>query len=123
VPFWILAKDSLPEVSVGQAVFKPGDPIKVAWRNAPGYKHDWVAIYKAGDPDYYGYLAYLYTGANVEGEASFAPGANTAPRPAASDYLESPLGDPLAAGDYEIRLFRDDSYVALAAVPFTVKAP
>ncbi len=121
-PFWIRARDALPEVAAAETVVKAGAPVKVSWRNAPGMKHDWIAIYKAGDPDMYGYLAYLYTGAEVEGEAVFATEGNTAPH-APADYLESPLAEALAPGEYELRLLRDDSYVLLARAPFTVKAP
>ena len=39
--------------------------------HAPGNKFDWIGIYKAGDPDLYSYLGYLYTNAAVAGSVTF----------------------------------------------------
>jgi endonuclease/exonuclease/phosphatase family protein len=105
-PFWVLSRDAMPTVTANKASYKPGQTIKLSWRNAPGMRFDWVAIYRAGDPDIYDYIAYIYTGATVEGSGEFDSEA---------------LGGPLEAGDYELRLLRDDSYVLLAKAPFTVK--
>ena len=72
-------------------------------------KHDWIGVYRAGDPDVYGgYIAYVYTRARVEGSAVVDNKA---------------LGKPLPPGDYELRLMREDSYVLLAKAPFSVTAP
>jgi hypothetical protein len=83
---------------------KSGDPTEVSWQ-APGNKFDWISIYKADDPDLYGYLAYLYTGATVAGTTTFKT----------EDF-----GDALPPGDYEARLMRDDAYVELAIAKFKV---
>ncbi len=106
--FWLLAKDAAPEIAPEKASFVSRAPIAFAWRNAPGNRFDWVALYDAGEPDLYNYYAYLYTGAAVEGSAVFD---------------ESVIGGTLPPGDYELRLLRDDSYVLLATAPFTVTAP
>jgi hypothetical protein len=48
------------------------------------------------------YLAFLYAGAAIEGTATFD---------------DATIGGPLEAGDYEIRLMRDDAYMTLAVSP------
>jgi hypothetical protein len=105
-PFWVLARDAVPAVSAQKASYKPGQTIELSWHNAPGMKFDWVAVYRAGDPDIYNYIAYIYTGATIEGAGSFDSDA---------------LGGKLEPGKYELRLLRDDSYVLLAKAGFTVK--
>ena len=95
-----------PDRRGGQAAsVKSGDPIEVSWNSAPGNKFDWIGIYSEADPDLYNYLGYLYTNASVAGAVTFKT----------EDF-----GDALAPGDYEARLMRDDAYVELAVVKFTV---
>lgn len=104
--FSILAKDAAPVLQLEKSSFKPGEAFKVSWRNAPGMKNDWIGVYHANDPDVYGgYLAFVYTGARVEGSLSMDTKV---------------LPTPLKAGEYELRLMREDSYVMLARVRFAV---
>jgi endonuclease/exonuclease/phosphatase family metal-dependent hydrolase len=105
VPFWVTDPAAKPGVAVAKASVKSGDPIEVSWSNAPGNKFDWIGIYSATDPDLYNYLGYLYTNASVAGAVTFKT----------EDF-----GDALAPGEYEARLMRDDAYVELAIVKFTV---
>ena len=105
VPFWVTDPDAKPAVAVAKASVKSGDPIEVSWSSAPGNKFDWIVIYSATDPDLYNYLGYLYTNASVAGSVTFKT----------EDF-----GDALAPGEYEARLMRDDAYVELAIVKFTV---
>ncbi|MGH6930074.1 MAG: hypothetical protein ACREEV_17285, partial [Dongiaceae bacterium] len=108
-PFWMQSPGAMPEVDVGNTSYADNEAITVAWRNAPGHRRDWLGIYKAGDPDQLNYLAFAYTGAAVEGTATFD---------------EAAIGGPLEAGDYEIRLMRDDAYMTLAVSrPFSVSTP
>jgi endonuclease/exonuclease/phosphatase family metal-dependent hydrolase len=104
-PFWVMARDALPELRLNKARYRAGEPISVSWLNAPGNRLDWLGIYKAGDPDLYNYAGYVYTGAAVEGKTVID---------------EAALGGPLAPGDYELRLMRDDAYVLLAKTTFKV---
>jgi hypothetical protein len=104
-PFWVMARDALPELRLSKARYKAGEPISVSWLNAPGNRLDWLGIYKAGDPDLYNYAGYVYTGATVEGKTVID---------------EAALGGPLAPGDYELRLMRDDAYVLLAKTTFKI---
>jgi exonuclease III len=104
-PFWVVDPDAQPQVAVAKAKVKSGDPIEVSWQAAPGNKFDWIGIYKADDPDLYGYLGYLYTNATIAGTTTFKT----------EDF-----GDPLPPGEYEARLMRDDAYVELAIAKFRV---
>jgi hypothetical protein len=57
-----------------------GRPIRVSWNNAPGFRRDWVGIWKAGDPDLYNdYLTFVCTGATVAGATTIAGDAKTFP--------------------------------------------
>jgi hypothetical protein len=105
-PFWVLGRNAVPTLAAKKTNYKPGQTINVAWNNAPSMKFDWIAVYRAGDPDVYNYIAYIYTDATVEGSGAFDSDA---------------LGGKLEPGNYELRLLRDDSYVLLAKAPFTVK--
>jgi hypothetical protein len=107
--FWMQAPGAMPGVDVDRTSYADNEAIKVIWKNAPGHRRDWLGIYKAGDPDQLNYLAFAYTGAAIEGTATFD---------------EATIGGPLEAGDYEIRLMRDDAYMALAVSrPFSVSTP
>jgi hypothetical protein len=105
IPFWVMAKDATPEVTLAKTTYALNEPIVVNWQNAPGYRWDWLAIYQAGEADLYNYFTYLYTEANIAGSITFD---------------ESAFSEPLPAGAYEARLMRDDGYVLLATAPFTV---
>jgi endonuclease/exonuclease/phosphatase family metal-dependent hydrolase len=108
-PFWMLSPGAMPEVDVDSTSYADNEAITVTWKNAPGHRRDWLGIYKAGDPDQLNYLAFAYTGATIEGTAAFD---------------EATIGGPLDAGDYEVRLMRDDAYMTLAVSrPFSVSTP
>lgn len=106
-PLWMEAPGATPTISVDQASYGDTEKIVASWKNAPGNRRDWLGIYKAGDPDQMNYVAFLYTGAAIEGSASFD---------------DSVIGGPLPAGDYEMRLMQDDAYLVLATTPFSVSA-
>lgn len=108
-PFWMQAPGAMPEVNVDNTSYADNEPITVVWKNAPGHRRDWLGIYEAGDPDQLNYLAFVYTGAAIEGTATVD---------------EATIGGPLEAGDYEIRLMRDDAYMTLAVSrQFSVSTP
>ena len=106
-PFWMEEPGAVPTVGVDHPNYADNEPIVANWKNAPGNRRDWLGIYKAGDPDQFNYVAFVYTGAAIEGTATFD---------------DSVIGGPLAAGDYEMRLMRDDAYLVLATTPFSVSA-
>jgi endonuclease/exonuclease/phosphatase family metal-dependent hydrolase len=84
---------------------KSGGVLRASFENAPGHRHDWIGVFHAGDPDVGAYLAHAYTDARVAGAAEIA--------------LADDEG-PLAPGDYEARLLRDDSPTILARAPFRI---
>ncbi|HTO82408.1 MAG TPA: endonuclease/exonuclease/phosphatase family protein [Methylomirabilota bacterium] len=104
-PFWIEARDAVATVSLDRANYSDTEKIVASWKNAPGNRRDWLGIYRAGDPDQMNYIAFLYTGAAIEGTATFD---------------DSVIGKGLEAGDYEMRLMQDDAYLVLATTPFSV---
>lgn len=105
--FHITPQDGLARMEVTAPVIQ-GSPVSLRFANAPGFKLDWVGIYRKGDPSVYNYLGFAYTGARIAGELTF---------PADELYEE------LTPGDYEARLMFDDHYRVMAVAPFTVAAP
>ncbi|HVJ44028.1 MAG TPA: endonuclease/exonuclease/phosphatase family protein [Dongiaceae bacterium] len=103
--FWLLAQEAVPEISLKQGKLKHGTAIQAQWRNAPGLKYDWVAVYKSGESDPENYVGYVYTDATVEGSKAIDKDA---------------LGSDLDPGKYELRLMKDDCYETLAAASFEV---
>jgi len=99
--------DAQPAISTNKTTYKVGEAVSVAWQNTPAHRWDWIAIYRAGDPDLAnGYFGYLYTQATVAGNATFD---------------SSVLGEAmLPLGEYEVRLLLDDGFSILATATFTM---
>jgi endonuclease/exonuclease/phosphatase family metal-dependent hydrolase len=94
--FWVVRRNAAPRVRAHQR----GKRVRVAWHNAPGYRRDWVGVWKRGDVDLYNdYLTFAYTRASVAGSTTFSG---------------------LAPGRYVVRLMKDDGYAELAKASFTV---
>jgi hypothetical protein len=81
-PLWVREPDASPLLDVRWRN-EAGDPIEVAFSQAPANRFDWIGLYeRGGEPlvDYY--LDYRYTGALVEGSVTFdtelPPGRYTA---------------------------------------------
>jgi hypothetical protein len=105
-PFWIQARDAQPEIATVKPTYAPGEPVAVRWRNGPGNKLDYVAVFPAAEPSMYGYVGYKYVDARPEG--GFA-------------LTRADLGR-LKPGDYVARLMLDDGYSVIAeSAPFTVR--
>jgi hypothetical protein len=105
--FHIIPQDGLARMEVTAPV-TPGSDVTLRFSGAPGFKLDWVGIYRKGDPSVYNYLGFAYTGSRIAGDLTF---------PADELYEE------LTPGDYEARLMCDDHYRVMAIAPFTVAAP
>lgn len=99
-----------------KAVYAVGEPIRVRWRAAPGYRWDWMGVFapgrgpaqnaedcNAGTCGNGHYLIYRYTETLIQGSALIGP--------ASFDGYRS---WPLKVGTYEIRLLMDDGYRLLA---------
>lgn len=107
--FWVMAKDVDPTVEVFGSTFKSGEPIEIAWSNAPGNRNDYLAAYKPDVPSGYDDgLAWTYLGAQPNGRMRL-------------DDTSTEWGWPLEPGSYVIRLMKDDGYEQLAeSAIFTV---
>ena len=103
--FSVVSADGQATLALAQDKVTPGADITLAFSGAPGFKLDWIGIYRAGEPSVYNYLGFAYTGARHEGRLTF---------PADELYEE------LAPGDYEARLMFDDHYRTVAIAPFAV---
>lgn len=114
---WVYAAGAHPRVWTSKRVYARREPIGVSWAAAPGYKWDWLGLYRAGrapEPlvdectgGYCGnlhYLIYTYTRASIEGTTRF-------------DRYSSKVGYtswPLGPGRYRVRLLLDDGYKLVA---------
>jgi len=108
--FWVLPPEAEPQVEVTGSTFLQGEPISVRWRNAPGNRNDYLAVYPPGVPTGYDNgLAWFYTGAQPAGETRM-------------DESTTAWGWPLEPGTWVVRLVKDDGYEVLAeSRPFTVE--
>jgi endonuclease/exonuclease/phosphatase family metal-dependent hydrolase len=115
-PFWLYAAGTPPSVRTSKAVYEVGEPIRVRWRAAPGYRFDWLGVFSPGrgpaqnaedcDAGTCGnghYLLYHYTETLIQGSAPIGPSSFPGYRTW-----------PLKVGTYEIRLLMDDGYRLLA---------
>lgn len=106
--FSVVLANARARIEVTAQTIAPDSDIPVRFAAAPGFKLDWVGIYRRGEPSVYNYLGFAYTGARINGDLTFP----------ASELYES-----LTPGDYEARLMFDDHYRTLAVAPFVVAAP
>jgi len=103
--FSVIPADGRATVEVTGPV-APGGDIPLRFAGAPGFKLDWLGVYRAGEPSVYNYLGFAYTGARHEGEIVFPAGT---------------LYETLTPGDYEVRLMLDDAYQVQAVAGFSVR--
>jgi len=88
-----------PSVSMSKSTYAVNESIVVNFAGAAGSSTDWVGLFASGAANNT-YLLYQYTGGKVSGTLTFAG---------------------RSAGNYEARLFFNDSYTLKAKVSFTVK--
>ncbi|MDP3314595.1 MAG: endonuclease/exonuclease/phosphatase family protein [Devosia sp.] len=103
--FTVVAAGAMPTLTIGKASYGVGEPVTVNWTAAQGERFEWLGVYAKGEPNVYNYWGYTYTAGRVQGSTVIGPEL---------------FGEPLPAGEYEIRLMRDDHYVSVAEVSFTV---
>ncbi len=106
--FSVVPEDGKAMLEVTAGTITSGDDIALKFSGAPGFKLDWVGIYRKGEPSVYGYIGFAYTGARINGTLSF---------PVTALYEE------MIPGDYEARLMFDDHYQTMAVATFKVVAP
>ena len=103
-PFWITAPGARPRVGADRAAYERGDPVTVRWRNGPGNKLDWIALFPAGEPSLYGYVGFRYAEGRPQGSVVFGRGGELRP------------------GRYVPRLMLDDGYSVIAeGEPFEIR--
>ena len=111
-PFWVYAAGTPPSLRTSKEVYEVGEPIRVRWRAAPGYRFDWMGVFSpgrgpaqnaedcnAGTCGNGHYLLYDYTETLIQGSALIGPASFAGYRTW-----------PLKVGTYEIRLLMDDGY-------------
>ena len=113
---WLYAAGAQPRVHTTRTVYEVGQPIRVRWRAAPGYRFDWFGVFSPGRGPVQNaetcnagtcgnghYLLYHYTDTRIQGSTMIGP----ASFPGYRTW-------PLKAGSYEIRMLMDDGYRTLA---------
>lgn len=111
-PFWVYAAGTPPNLRTSKEVYEVGEPIRVRWRAAPGYRFDWMGVFSpgrgpaqnaeecnAGTCGNGHYLLYDYTETLIQGSTLIGPASFAGYRTW-----------PLKVGNYEIRLLMDDGY-------------
>ena len=115
-PFWLYAAETSPSLRTSKEVYEVGEPIRVRWRAAPGYRWDWMGVFAPGRGPAQNaedcnagvcgnghYLLYDYTNTLIQGSRLIGPSSFPGYRTW-----------PLKVGSYEIRLLMDDGYRLLA---------
>ena len=110
------------EVTPGRAstharpVFAVGEPIEVAWSGGPGYRWDWIAVFRAPADDLRdAHLLWRHTGTLPSGTVTLDGDA------AVVD--QSSIGGvwPLPPGEYVVAYLLDDAPVAVARAAFSIR--
>ena len=97
------------------SVYQVGEPIEVRWADGPGYRWDWIAVFRAPADDLRdAYLIWQHTDARVEGSLRLDGGSAVVDQSSAGGVW------PLPPGDYEAAYLLDDDTVPLARVTFTI---
>ena len=104
---------------MAKTTFKTGETIQIRWKNAPGYRHDYIRIIPAdATKSYLEESVRLYTHAQSEGSiqynASNVNGNWTAWNKSKSESW------PLRAGNYKVELVLDDSQEVLATMQISI---
>jgi hypothetical protein len=88
-----------PTIKLSKTEYNQNEKIDVNYSNMPGNAKDWIGVFKANDKDE-NYIQYFYTNANKSGTLSF----NTLP-----------------VGNYEVRVYFNDSYKVEGKTSFSVQ--
>jgi hypothetical protein len=109
VPWSFTTGAGPPTVTTSKPAYNPGETIVVNFSNASGSAHDWIGLYNSGAANT-AILAWFYTDGTQTGTAGIINGSVNFP-----GGLSSP-------GNYEVRLFFNNSYTVQATVAFAVQA-
>lgn len=101
---------------VSLPVYRVGEPIDVRWEGGPGYRWDWIAVFREPvQARLDAHRIWAHTDARVDGSVRLD---------AASAVIDqSSVGGmwPLPPGEYDVAYLLDDSPQALAHVPITIE--
>jgi hypothetical protein len=108
--FWVVDADAEPTVEVIGGRFASGAALPIRWRNGPGNRNDWLAVFDAEAPrDARDMIAWGYVRARSSGALAL-------------DATTAESGWPLPAGRYVVRFLEDDGFALLAeSSPFEVE--
>jgi len=100
--FWVLSRDAVPALEITGSRFKVDEPVVIRWRNAPGNRNDYIAIYaEESQHNAEAMLAYAYVDALPAGSMELSA-------------LVSYTGWSMTPGNYVLKLLKDDGYEVLA---------
>ncbi|OGH48228.1 MAG: hypothetical protein A3A51_04385 [Candidatus Levybacteria bacterium RIFCSPLOWO2_01_FULL_39_10] len=100
-----------PKISASPTTVAGGGTVNVSVRNGPGNLEDWVGLYRVGDAGF-DWIEYQYLG------------GSDVPPPQALRNADLVFTMPQTAGQYEFRLFENDTFNVLATSQVvTVTAP
>lgn len=95
------------ELTPNRSSYYPGESIRVSFRNGPGNLKDWVSIAREGQPNGQ-YFDWQYLDGTQVGERIFTDGEIVF------------AAGPTEPGNYEIRLFSNDSEALVVKTPITI---
>lgn len=101
--FWLYGKGQSIVLLSQKQIYKVGDPITISWKAAPGYKFDWIGVFKENDRKP---LLYHYTQTQIEGIITFDK---------TLDYW------PLEKGKYDIKYLFDNTNKSGAKITIKIK--
>jgi hypothetical protein len=109
-PVWSFTtiQSSSPAVSASKSSYARGETIVVNFSNASGDAQDWIGLYTVGAANT-SFVRWLYTGGTTGGRAGLINGSVSFP------------GGLTSAGNYQARLFFNDTYQLRASASFTVQ--
>jgi Endonuclease/Exonuclease/phosphatase family len=105
---WVYRRGEAPTLSTPRTSYRVGQPITAHWTRAPGMGLDWVGLIpcRRHGPCIDGnYARYSYTKSRVQGTLRIGPHFGP---------MEGTEPWPVKPGRYVLRVFVDDSYVAIA---------
>ena len=120
-PAWPGSPDgfgSHPDVVLRAArpVFAVGEPIELSWSGGPGYRWDWIAIFRAPASTLRdAHLLWRHTGTQADGTLSLDGAAAVVDQSSAGGIW------PLPPGEYVAAYLLDDAPVAVARTTFRIE--
>ncbi|AUH71999.1 endonuclease/exonuclease/phosphatase family protein [Legionella sainthelensi] len=106
-----------PRIMVSKKVLKSGEPIKIIWKNSPGYFYDYISISPKNRHRALNETVRLYTHGKINGIIQYS---NKNVQGNWTNWYKSHASWPLAPGVYDIKLMLDDGYNSLATTQIII---